>query len=477
VFKAGYYPNSSFFASSLGNNPSFAWRSIWKSCHVLLHGCRWKIGDGTKVDVMNDPWLKKEDGKWVQSPQEQGVSHLSVNQRMLHNSKEWDSNKIQSLFPPHVANSILGVPLFDDNDGDQLVWDDDMYGNYSVKSGYNLQLQAKIQDMATHENDYWKCLWKIQSPPKTKHLLWRICKGCLPTRSRLKEKQVQCPLICPMCELEEENEWHFVYACENSKRAWQGAGIDHIISPYAQQGISAKDCILHICHDKERKDAGKVAMLLWLLWQNRNNWVWNNEKEQGQQLGVKAMRMWFEWEAVQQAYNNNNSSDQQQRQQQMMWQPPMQGKFKCNVDAGIHVDARKTTAGWCVRDYRGHLILGGSSWIHGKCSPNEGEALALFEAMKELQHRGFHDVIFETDAHNIVHALRRRNTGVSEFSSIIYKIKCMLSLNVGFEVKPIRRQANMIAHTIARAAISWSRRRIFDSILPCINNLLHNEMI
>jgi ribonuclease HI len=147
------------------------------------------------------------------------------------------------------------------------------------------------------------------------------------------------------------------------------------------------------------------------------------------------------------------------------------------VDAGIHADARKTTAGWCVRDYRGHLILGGSSWIHGKCSPNEGEALALFEAMKELQHRGFHDVIFETDAHNIVHALRRRNTGVSEFSSIIYKIKCMLSLNVGFEVKPIRRQANMIAHTIARAAISWSRRHIFDSVLPCINNLLHNEMV
>lgn len=78
---------------------------------------------------------------------------------------------------------------------------------------------------------------------------------------------------------------------------------------------------------------------------------------------------------------------------------------------------------------------------------------------------------------NIVHALRRRNTGVSEFSSIIYKIQCMLSLNVGFKVKPIRRQANMIAHTIARAAISWSRRCTFDSLPLCIMTLLNNEMI
>jgi hypothetical protein len=97
--------------------------------------------------------------------------------------------------------------------------------------------------------------------------------------------------------------------------------------------------------------------------------------------------------------------------------------------------------------------------------------------MNELHQRGFHDVIFETDAQNIVYAIRHRNTGVSEFSSIIHKIKCMLSLNSGFEVKLIRRQANRIARTIARASLSWFCRHIFYSILSCINNLLYNETI
>jgi ribonuclease HI len=109
--------------------------------------------------------------------------------------------------------------------------------------------------------------------------------------------------------------------------------------------------------------------------------------------------------------------------------------------------------------------LGGTSWIYGNCTSNEGEALALLEAMKELQQRGFNDVIFETYAQNIVNATRHRTIGVFEFSSIIHKIKCMLYLNIGFGVKSIRRKVNMVTHTLAIAALFWSRSHVFDLIL------------
>jgi hypothetical protein len=68
VYKARYFPKTSFFDSNLGSNPSYAWRSIWKSKKVLINGCRWRIGDGTTIKVMNEPWLKKEDGLWIQAP-------------------------------------------------------------------------------------------------------------------------------------------------------------------------------------------------------------------------------------------------------------------------------------------------------------------------------------------------------------------------------------------------------------------------
>jgi ribonuclease HI len=393
---------------------------------------------------------------------------------LCQNEKAWDSNIINSIFPPYVANSILAVPLFDDVVEDQLVWNDDMYGNYTVKSGYNLLLQTPIEAVTRQGNEDWKGLWKIHAPPKTKHLLWRICKGCLPTRTRLRERHVQCPSICPLCELEEEDDWHVLYGCESSKAAWQAAGLNSTVVSYFQQAQSAKDFIMQLCRHSSGSDAGKAATVIWFLWKNRNSWVWNKETEHGQLLGCKALNFWHEWQAVQCIYTSNV---QQVQQRQSSWQPPPRGKYKCNIDVGVHADARKTSAGWCVRDHRGFFVLGGSSWIDGSCSPHEGEALALLGAMKELQQRGFHNVIFEIDAQVLVGAIKRQNIGVSEFSSIVSKIKCFLSLYSGFEVKPIRRQANRIAHTIARAALSWSRRHVFDLIPLCIHNLLSNEMI
>jgi hypothetical protein len=56
-------------------------------------------------------------------------------------------------------------------------------------------------------------------------------------------------------------------------------------------------------------------MVIWILWNNRNNWVWNHEKEQGQQLGFKAISFWHEWNAVQRVYSSGEQHVQQQQVQ------------------------------------------------------------------------------------------------------------------------------------------------------------------
>jgi hypothetical protein len=44
--------------------------------------------------------------------------------------------------------------------------------------------------------------------------------------------------------------------------------------------------------------------------------------------------------------------------------------------------------------------------------------------------------------------------GISEFSFLISQINNILFCNPNFEVKFIKRQTNMVAHTLARAAIA-----------------------
>ena len=61
----------------------------------------------------------------------------------------------------------------------------------------------------------------------------------------------------------------------------------------------------------------------------------------------------------------------------------------------------------------------------------------------------------------LVQALSSPSHGDLEFYTIVSNIIYQLSLHFNFEVKFVRRQANMVAHTLAGAVCSWVSHRIF----------------
>ncbi|XP_058776491.1 uncharacterized protein LOC131650796 [Vicia villosa] len=127
------------------------------------------------------------------------------------------------------------------------------------------------------------------------------------------------------------------------------------------------------------------------------------------------------------------------------WNPPPFGSFKC------------------------------TAWDSSTFSVLEAEALALKEAIQSVIMLHNAPTIFESDSQQVVQALSSNTPGSSGFISIINSIKSLLLDFPNFEVKFIKRQANMVAHTLAKAANSWSRRYMFDVISPCITFYLINE--
>jgi hypothetical protein len=53
--------------------------------------------------------------------------------------------------------------------------------------------------------------------------------------------------------------------------------------------------------------------MIWLLWNNRNHWLWSQEERDEIQLGVQAFHMWDDWYKAQKFNNNyqmmNNNSN------------------------------------------------------------------------------------------------------------------------------------------------------------------------
>ncbi|MCI26283.1 polynucleotidyl transferase ribonuclease H fold, partial [Trifolium medium] len=157
--------------------------------------------------------------------------------------------------------------------------------------------------------------------------------------------------------------------------AWQGAGLEDVVTSRVHRYNTVKEVIMNICRFENERVAGQVAMMMWVLWNNRNNCVWNGKKEPGRDLGVKASVMWHEWHELQN-FRHTNSPPQQEQQRNsgslvqeqqrvitQQWQKPPVGWYKCNVDAGFHNTLGRTSAGWCVRDHMGHLVMAGTSWM------------------------------------------------------------------------------------------------------------------
>jgi hypothetical protein len=109
-----------------------------------------------------------------------------------------------------------------------------------------------------------------------------------------------------------------------------------------------KELIFDICMQESDITASITATLMWFIWQNRNNNVWNDRSSNAHQLGIQAATYWNQWAAI-----NGLLEDQQQRGQPIsaaanieQWQQPPYGYLKYNVDASFFTEAASTDRLW-----------------------------------------------------------------------------------------------------------------------------------
>lgn len=59
---------SSFVEATVGNNPSYAWRSIMAAHEVIIQGSYIQIGNGLQTTIGGSPWLSDLDHGYVTTP-------------------------------------------------------------------------------------------------------------------------------------------------------------------------------------------------------------------------------------------------------------------------------------------------------------------------------------------------------------------------------------------------------------------------
>ncbi|XP_031120802.1 uncharacterized protein LOC116024038 [Ipomoea triloba] len=68
VYKARYFPRTSFIDATLGSCPSYCWRSIMAAHDMVCGGVRRRIGDGKTTLIWGHPWLPDDPTPMIQTP-------------------------------------------------------------------------------------------------------------------------------------------------------------------------------------------------------------------------------------------------------------------------------------------------------------------------------------------------------------------------------------------------------------------------
>ena len=116
----------------------------------------------------------------------------------------------------------------------------------------------------------WKKLWSLKIPHKIRMFLWRICRNNVPVRNMLREKGVDIPILCPMCNIEVEHLLHIFFDCKFASECWKVMNLSYDM----RNADSASNWLLHKLATTTDEEASVIATVLWGIWYARNLNVW-----------------------------------------------------------------------------------------------------------------------------------------------------------------------------------------------------------
>ena len=182
---------------------SYAWRSILKGRDVIQRGARWRVRDGKSINIWQHRWIPRKTSSLVVSYPIESMENCSVAVLIDESERRWNEEMIDGIFSQEEAAIIKKIPLSRRVNEDVPIWPYTNDGQYTCKTGYwFLKEEAKmdfVQVDSGADSSLWKGIWSLQIPNRVKNLLWRACRGAMPTKEALVRRTIIDDPLCDRC--------------------------------------------------------------------------------------------------------------------------------------------------------------------------------------------------------------------------------------------------------------------------------------
>lgn len=262
---------------------------------------RWKVGNGCDIAFWKDIWLREVPlmesfSRLFSLARNQNSSvacmiknfgpqvhdRASVWKRALR-GWELDSELELSQILSHLTLT---------SKNDVLIWKHGS-GEYTVKQCYENLMDCGIDPFLP-----WDKLWKIKVPHGVRLFLWKVSHQILPTKHFLHARFKVDNDLCPWCNMVMEDQGHVLWSCDVISKVWcsfekwWGISLPLLVDPHSYLFE-----LLALVSKAKCRQAWEIAVtaFLWLIWQKRNDCIFNKSKLDVSSLILQAKWQAFEW--------------------------------------------------------------------------------------------------------------------------------------------------------------------------------------
>lgn len=422
---------------------------------LLKKGAVRRIGGGDSVSITDDPWLPSAENSYVQSTHE-AITGKVVSFLMCPGRNEWNMGLLNEFFTERDVNLIRTIPIRQ-AENDSWYWKGEKLGKYTVKSAYNMLHEERFINGLSNNSGFWRTIWNLKIPQKTKIFMWRALTNLLPSKDQLRVRRVEVNPFCPVCNLEQESTFHCLVMCPVAVQCW-GVSSFNKVSHTATDYIKWMEEVVKACN---RDEVAKICMLCWYLWKNRNDIVWNQRSLEPLDIVRAAEISLNQWRCAQDKSFDNYLGSMTQADGKTHWERPQIGRIKINTDAALFEESNRYCYSMIARDHYGALVEAAAYCKQGTIEPIMAEALGIKEALSWVKKGEYNGVIIESDCLALIQAIRSATVNLSYLGRIVQDCKSMLvslkerNITLNF----VKRSANRVAHYIARTTSSLAERK------------------
>lgn len=277
---------------------------------------------------------------------------------------------LYDLFSQEEVEHMLSIPLSMRMVADQRIWHFEHDGKFSMRSAYHVARSigsnaavGASRSASVNDDGRTKLLrrvWNVCVRGKVKICVWRVCLDALPTKSNLSEQRVEVDNCCSLCGCSGESIEHALRDSNMAKAVWFG-GLRIRVESDNQQFVF---WLSNIVEHSPASVFELSLMVIWMLWKNRNDGLWNGKQLMPQDLLIRTEG----W--LQEYHKCHKSGTKKSMKVQQKWRRPGVDWVKCNFDgAWIHQGSRGGF-GAVLRDHMGDFVAavaGPLGWTGSAC--------------------------------------------------------------------------------------------------------------